>query len=686
MGHLTQRGIYAFLCLAVAVSFVPNTLTFAAKPNDPSYQRIKSWGNIALEQAWDITQGSNQVIVAVLDSGVDMDHADLQDNLWENTKEIPGDGKDNDNNGYVDDVRGWDFIDEDNNPAPDLANYTEIGLNHGTVVAGIVGALGNNGIDGAGVNWRVKIMPLRILDNLGAGDTTMATRAIDYAIAHDVDVINLSLVGTTHVPSFKNAIERAYDAGIIVVAAAGNAALSEGELPTNLSVIPRFPVCYEGSLENKNIVVGVAAVDENDVIADFSHYGGDCIDISAPGEFLPSTSYHDPIEDFTSSYGTQWSGTSVAVPLVSGAAALIRAVNPDLSTQEVVDILKNGADGLKDTNPVKSVYLGSGRLNIRNSLNLALDTVPVVEEPTDEVEKLDPEVFRIVTVPESASVATVKVFSSGGSLISQFDAFESDFTGGATVTAGDTDGDGVPEIIVGKGVGGEPMVRIFSQDGTLQHEFLVDRSVDRRGIRVGVMDFDTDGKVEIVSVPLSGESEFIKVHRANGRQLIRFSPGEREYPFGIHMASGFVNGKPRIVISERNGADQRIEAWDGIGAFINEWSLSSVRSQRPTMGLGDMNLDGIADIVLGASPGNEPYIYTRPFDFSQTRSEFLAYNKGFRGGVHVAVPKGRIVTAPGKGAKSVIRVFTAAGDIQTEFMAYSKFYRGGVNIATFETQ
>ena len=678
MRHLC--AVSAFFISVVISAGVMTSAAHAAIPNDPQYQRLKSWGNIALEKAWDVSHGSKEVVVAVLDSGVDITNPDLAQNIWKNAAEIPDNKIDDDGNGYVDDVYGWDFTEDDNSPVPDTMQYTEIGLQHGTVIAGLIGAAGNNGIAGTGVNWKVRIMPLRILDSTGNGDTLMALKAVNYAIEQGVDVINFSLVGETPAVQLEDAIERAYDNNIVVVAAAGNGD-SEG-VPVNLNSSPRYPVCYKHTNRNNDMVIGVSSVDEDDKASIFTNFGKFCVDVAAPGQSLPSTIVQNFSAGFTSTYGGEWSGTSVAAPLVSGTAALLKAMNPEFTPTQIKQFIQDGADNISQENPNIHRDLGAGRLNVYNTLQLAAAEIAAKEAVEEEVAE-DPVVennWRVIVGPQSNAKALIKVYESDGTQVTSFHAFENSFTGGVTVAGGDVDGDGESEIVVGRGQGGAPEVRIFETNGQLVKSFFVGELDDTRGVRVGAVDVSKDGIVEIVTVPLSGESERISIWRADGREFIRYSPGERYYPFGINMAFGVVNGKPRVVVSEQSGGDQFVEAWDSAGAFVNQWTLGDVRSQRPTLALADIDVDGVADIVMGSSPGNKPIVYTRPFDFGDTRAEFLAYNERFRGGVNVAAASGAIVTAPGKGSQGVIRVFDASGGLQAQWQAYTDLYRGGAQV------
>ena len=165
-------------------------------PNDPYYNQQNYLEKIQAQNAWNITTGTRKPIIAIIDSGLAVDHPDLKNNIWVNEKEIPNNGIDDDENGFTDDVNGWDFLANNNDPQPKLNGaYSEIGIKHGTVIAGVAAAEGGNGQGVAGLAWHARIMSLRVLDGEGAGDTLTVAKAIDYARLMKVDIINLSFVG-----------------------------------------------------------------------------------------------------------------------------------------------------------------------------------------------------------------------------------------------------------------------------------------------------------------------------------------------------------------------------------------------------------------------------------------------------------------------------------------------------------
>ncbi len=309
---------------AIFLSFEPG-LALARNANDP---HIQQWGYTAtgVPLAWDYTTGSHDVIVAVIDNGIVASHADLQANMWRNEAEVPGNGRDDDQNGYVDDVNGWDFVNNDNDPAPDAQylapDQSDIGISHGTSVAGIIGAIGNNSRDGAGIAWEVRLMNLRAADNKGDGFNGDLAEAITYAVKNGASIINLSVNSQQDDETLRTALRFAVDRGVAVFASAGNLAASYTDLPS-------FPVCTDRGAA-KQWVIGLSAVSEDRRLSSFSNYGPDCIDLTAPGENVNAAGWYG-----VDGYVSGWAGTSFATPFASGAAVLIKALRPDWKADDI---------------------------------------------------------------------------------------------------------------------------------------------------------------------------------------------------------------------------------------------------------------------------------------------------------------------------------------------------------------
>ena len=335
-----------------AVQFVePNYVMQANRiPNDRSFGEQwglrnlghfggKSGADVGATLAWD-TVTSSPATVAVVDTGVSYKHPDLIGNAWTNTGD-PVNGHDDDGDGFDDDVYGADFIENDSNPDDDGG--------HGTHVAGIIGAQGNNAIGVTGVNWDVNVMALKFLDENGEGNTADAANAIDYAVAHGARVINASWGGPAFSMALFGSIKRAGERGTLVVAAAGN----EGD---NADLKPDYPAAFD--LPN---IVSVAATDRSDRLLDFSNYGSKSVDLAAPGDDVYSTvpTLADP-----SGYAS-FSGTSMAAPFVTGAAALYLARFPQASTDQVKAALMQSSDRLPS---LTGKTVSGGRLNIAHAI------------------------------------------------------------------------------------------------------------------------------------------------------------------------------------------------------------------------------------------------------------------------------------------------------------------------------
>ena len=330
-------------------------------------------------EAWDATTGTNSTIVAVIDTGVDYLHEDLADNMWVNSLEIPGDGVDNDGNGYIDDVHGYDFFNDDGDPMDDH--------NHGTHVAGTVGAVGDNGLGIAGMNWNVQIMALKFLGSDGSGSTSDAIDAIRYAVDNGAQISNNSWGGDPASQAMFDVIRDARDAGHIFVAASGNGNFIG--IGQDNDAQPFYPASY--NLEN---IVAVAATDHNDQLAVFSNFGATSVDLAAPGVSILSTTRND-------TYGFN-SGTSMAAPHVAGALSLVRDFDPSLTYQQIIDQVLTSVDFLE---ALQGRTATSGRLNLASAL--IPDTIgPQVAGMQPSGLTLDPVDSLLIVFNESIDPAT----------------------------------------------------------------------------------------------------------------------------------------------------------------------------------------------------------------------------------------------------------------------------------------
>lgn len=330
-------------------------------PNDPSISSQTYLTVIKAHEAWDITQGDPDVVVGIVDTGVDWQHNDLQANIWQNSDEIPNNGIDDDNNGKVDDIRGWDFGgvgNPDKTPTPDN-DPREDRADHGTAVAGIASAATDNGLGVAGIGFKCKIMPVKTSqDNLRLDDGTALIPygydGIVYAAENGAHIINCSWAGNGFSQFGQEVIDYATQLGALVIAAAGN------ESNSSLS----YPAAYRN-------VLSVAATDNNDIRAGFSNYGY-WVDVSAPGDRL-FTTWQVP----ANSYNPIFRGTSASAPVVAGVAALVKSVHKDWTPAAIAEQIRLAADNIDSQNPGYIRQLGFGRVNAQRAVTPTFKTPAV---------------------------------------------------------------------------------------------------------------------------------------------------------------------------------------------------------------------------------------------------------------------------------------------------------------------
>jgi len=432
-------------------------------------EQDKQWylPKIKVHQAWEKTTGSPQITVAIIDTGINALHEDLND-------------------GRV--GRGFVTYCQNLSPAKDncLTRVTgEIvaGVNsddngHGTIIAGLVGAIPNNGKGIAGVNWNVKLMPIKALDSKGEGLVSDVSQAIKWAADNGARVINLSIgwQGLPGMQVLQESISYAFNKGVLVVAAAGNDGATSGG---NLNVSPISPVCTDGG---QNMVIGVAALDINDRKAVFSSFGSNCIDISAPGtaNYVSKensrgiiSTYYDPAKPTRNNLYIYASGSSVAAPLVAGVAALTMATFPDWDLKAVRERIIASADNIDALNMTNcdsgscGRHLGSGRINAYKAVSSS-------------------QLFSAGTVVKSPSGATYLIEKGLKRPVSEY-VFRGRFGGVVLVQAEQAEIDAVPEgrplppvegtMIKEPGV---PTVYIIEQEKRLPLSYLAFSS---RGLR-----------------------------------------------------------------------------------------------------------------------------------------------------------------------------------------------------------
>ena len=446
-------------------------------PSDPDYGMLYGMEKISAPAAWDITVGSADVLIGVIDSGIDYTHPDLAANMWVNPGELPGNAIDDDGNGYIDDIHGWNFINNTNDIMDDNG--------HGTHVAGTIGAVSNNNLGVAGVSWNVKIVGLKFLGNETQGESADAIRALDYANKMGIDITNNSW-GAWWLES--QALKEMISRSGLFIAAAGNDAYDNDEMP-------HYPSSYD--LDN---IIAVANTTQTDSLADNSCYGAVSVDLAAPGYQIYST-------DLGGGYRIM-SGTSMAAPHVTGTAALIRSLDPSISTEEIKEILLGTVDPLST---LEGKMVSGGRLNAYKAVE-AVASTPVVIKPSImnlHIEHAATGTFTATIRDEAMQNLTLEWSSSDSSVAAVDDSGKVTAIGAgrATITA---KLEAYPELF------GQAQVNVYSSTDymtgiTIQKKpdkllYKLGEALDLRGLAVAARYYDnTSANVtEYVTEPLNG--------------------------------------------------------------------------------------------------------------------------------------------------------------------------------------
>ncbi|MFH1425884.1 MAG: S8 family serine peptidase [Candidatus Kerfeldbacteria bacterium] len=685
-------------------------------PNDTYY--ANQWhhsdadAGISSEDAWADQTGTYSVVIAIIDSGIDTDHPDIEDNLWLNGDEIADNGIDDDSNGYIDDVNGYDFVDDDKNPNPqpdgvdnDSQNGADNGVTHGTHVGGLVGAVGNNGKGVAGVAWKTKLMAVRVLDDEGGGLDSGIIEGIEYAVDNGADIINMSLGGAGESALLEAAITYAKDNGVLVVAAAGNDGI-------NINSTPFYPACYDS-------VIGVAAHKSSMEAAAFSNYGSNCVDLSAPGYQIFSTVYINAAYGFTASYDYE-SGTSMSTPIVSGIAALLLSEESSLTRSQLREVItKNTVD----------IGLGSNFGSGRADANIALDGIGSLENPT--------------------TPATVTAYNSSSKSRTFNDGERSADTRPYFTWSAANDGDGIAGYYVyfGTNAHADPVTKGTFQTKRNYEPSAIEGNEVSYYLRVKAKDNDGNASTEAASFEYVIDTETTKPtnlelsRTANGIKVdwdkVKGEHAEKYQVFRKKYGCSSCSWKKKGVISHptskytdtkvKNGVKYRyrVKVKDDLGnkksskiknkrfyprenvvmaagpggsPLVSVWSYKKKANLyswyafpvEATNGLevavGNVDGDRRDEIVVGLDRGGDPWVRVFEPD-GELLSSFLAYNAGFRGGVRVATGDvdddgvDEIITAPGPGGGPQVRVFKMDGTLLFQFNALDEAFTGGAFVA-----
>ncbi len=604
--------------------------SLALSSNDPFVYQL-SYEQVGVYRAWDYSLGSPKVVVAVIDNGFDTFHPDLVGNVWKNINEISNDKIDNDHNGFTDDVWGWNFLDKNNNPQPvvtalsDLEKNEEL-YNHGTFVAGIIGAIGNNGRDGAGVAWNVKLMNLKVLGNDGYGNFMPTVDAIHYAVDNGADIINVSMAGD-YSPEIIKAVDYAYSKGVVVVAAMGNYNGSADEQP-------QYPACADaGSMETH--VLGVSSINEDRRLANFSNTGSKCVDITAPGVRINSISRYAPESGITESYKKGWQGTSFSAPFVTGAAVLIKSVQPNWKAPQIYQAILSTTHHTPAEDEVDYARLyGKGLLQVHRAVAYAMGLpVPPSLFPgsVDVVAPIIPS--STPSLIETKPLHT-KTFIAVGAVGQIRDAYSDSFELGGqyerpeatNIESATTFGTGAEQIIATVRVGAKNVrvVSIYNNKWQLQNSWNSNFTVP-----VQVVIGKRSGQVVIALAPTQSNKIVYQIYSDQGEQL------EEKINLIVHKGVHLAFAGENILTVYTTNQQTNFVSYKLTGEIEKEFVVTQM-GVNPYLASGDVSGNGRSNIVIGSGVGVTDLVRVYDETGLEQRS-FSPFGDGRRNGVSVIV-------------------------------------------------
>ncbi len=651
--------------------------TNASYLNEPFFKNQKAvFEQANITNAWELTTGSPDIVVAVLDTGVDIDHPDLANNIWVNVDELSGNAIDNDKNGYVDDVHGYNFIDGTHNVNPVFDIWNKEGINHGTAVAGIIAsAMNGNGI--LGVAPKVSIMPIRVIKSNGTGQMSDITKGVNYAIDNGADIINMSFTGDVYSLELAQAIRRAWESGILVVAASGNDAGTGGG---DLDINPLYPICSDSK---QNIIFGVGSVNPVNLRSTFSGYGTKCLDISAPGEDYIVPTVNVPTQDgFEHYYSAPYGGTSFATALVSGAAALVRSIRPDLNPNAVMDIIMDSSKSINNINPLHVDQLGAGLIDVSKAVRASLNFEGSGARVSGS--------RIIVSAINSYNPSTIYQFLDDGTKIGFFNSYAENFKGGVNITTGEIDGKPGNEIISVPDSSGGPHVRIFSNENDVIQQFFALERDYVGGMSVATADIDGDGIDEIVvAAKNSIHAPKVYVYRHTGKVISIFHAFENTSVRGLNLAAGDIDGDgiDEIIVSEDHGPSGEVRIFSSQGKLVSVIKPIDNYNDGFSVAAGDLDGDTVDDVAIGLVNTSHPAKIGVFNAAGRLLLDLLPYDNSFTGGVNIWLGdinfdgRSEIITSPESHGGPHVRVFSGDGNLISQFFAMSRDYVGGLSIA-----
>lgn len=642
----------------------------SAQPNDAQSVSQDYLQVVNAYEAWNDVDAAQDVVVAVIDSGIDQTHPDLRGNLWENALEIPGNGVDDDNNGFIDDLHGWDFISDVGDASPKIKPSTSesaVGAQHGTIVGGLIGAVGNNGVGVAGIAWRTQLMNIRVLDLAGLGDSKRITEGFAYALENGADVINMSLVGTDYDPVLVDLLRRAHQENVITVAAAGNN-------NRTLNQQGAYPICYKG--QGDATVIGVGAIDNFYKKASFSNYGSNCVDIVAPGVDIFSTRAvrgHFTNQNY---YDAIFSGTSFSTPLVSGAVALMKQAYPDLTPDEALAFLQDGSIPITDDS--SKSYGFEYALDIAGALDLTLEKVDSLPPPSTP---------QFLALPRSPYHTFGYRYQLPGPILVDPLVLDNEElkAGGINITRES----GTTVLLSRWDKDARTVYRYNTKLGTVVELFRTDREIPDQSvgsIAIGNVDFDEDQEYVVVGGPESTPK--VTIFRGDGVLKYQFDAYDADITGGMHVALFDTNfdGVSEIVTVPATQRSGHIKVFDYTGLLIRSWKAYSENFDGgANLTIADIDTDGVEELVVGPGVTGGPHVKVFNGDGS-LKLEFFGGALDDNGGAHVQVldldqdNQDEFIITYHEGRVPVIRRYTLTGMYIDELGIFDPGYTGGVTI------
>jgi subtilisin family serine protease len=574
--------------------------------------------DIGAYTAWEDTSGSRDVIVALIDNGFDTFHPDLRKNVWKNVDEISDNNIDDDKNGYIDDVWGWSFIPVDSNhngiidageslgtndPRPKVLGMSESvlegeSIHHGTVVAGLIGAVGGNGKGISGIAPNVQLMNIQMVDETGYGTFELLDKAIRYAVDNGADIINISMIGDKH-DFIESSISYAYDNGVVVVAAAGNTAV-------DLNVNPLHPICADDTSLTQRIL-GVSSISEDHRLSYFSNTGSQCINITAPGEYITSTIRFSPKNGLTEKYRSGWSGTSFAAPLVSGAAALIKAIQPTWGPDSIYKAILSTVHHTPNEDEEGYANLfGSGLLQVDRAVQYALDRV------------VSRRILSSLLFLSPSDGQTQEAIDNRKNTVTINNNLE-----GVDDVVAYTDNNKVQYITSKWLSDSERTITIYSEVWKELSSFVISAS---GALEFAVADVTGDDLLDIVVAPKYADDQMFSVYTFSGEF-------QEEYSFsGLHNGVSMAITQDGKILTFGEQNEKMVvnifdHAFDAPNASITIGSLE----KKGSIAVGDVDGDQQDEILLGGATGERPLvsIYEMDGKLRRTFSVFDGYQGGF---------------------------------------------------------